>query len=192
MERIEAAGLTVAPVLHAFLEREALPGTGIDPAAFWEGFAAIVRDLAPRNRALPANRDPAFYDMGLCGPLRKDLATQTQYCGMFLTPTLRNVATRKVFFHNGVYTSLKQVLDFYNLRSTQPERIYPRGPDGQVQIYDDLPAKYHANVDRTDAPFDRARGARPALTEQEEDDIIAFLRTLNDGYTRTPKLASAY
>ncbi len=50
---------------------------------------------------------------------------------MFLTPTLRNVDRRAVFFHNGVYNTLQQVLDFYNLRSVQPEKIYPRGADGR-------------------------------------------------------------
>ena len=74
----------------------------------------------PRNRELAQNKDPKFYDMGVCGPFRSDMANQTQYCGMFLTPTLRNSATRGVFFHNGVYHTLKQVMDFYNLRNTEP------------------------------------------------------------------------
>ncbi len=60
----------------------------------------------PRNNKLAANRNPGFFDMGICGPFRIDLKGQTQYCGMFLTPTLRNVATRHAFFHNGVYGSL--------------------------------------------------------------------------------------
>jgi cytochrome c peroxidase len=136
----------------------------------------------PRNRALPVNRNPKFYDLGVCGPFRSDLSTQTQYCAMFLTPTLRNAATRHVFFHNGVYHDLKQVVDFYNLRSTQPEKIYPHDASGHVQLYDDIPAQYRANVDVTDAPFDRKRGAQPALTDQDVQDVIAFLKTLDDGY----------
>ncbi|HET8596804.1 MAG TPA: malate synthase G [Castellaniella sp.] len=56
-DRISSHGLQVAAVLHQFLEQEALPGTGVQPAAFWEGLAAIVHDLAPRNRALLAERD---------------------------------------------------------------------------------------------------------------------------------------
>lgn len=135
----------------------------------------------PRNAAIPANRDPHFYDLGLCGPLRTDLAKQTQYCGMFLTPTLRNSARRKVFFHNGVYHSLKQVLDFYNLRDADPARIYPRGSDGKVARYNDLPARFHANIDIADAPFGRKPGSRPPLTDAEIQDIIAFIKTLNDG-----------
>lgn len=136
----------------------------------------------PRNGTLPANRNPSFHDLGLCGPFRTDLAAQTQYCGMFLTPTLRNAATRHAFFHNGVYHDLKQVLDFYNLRSTNPEKVYPRDASGKVLTYDDLPARYQANVDVTDAPFDRKPGEKPAMTDSDIQDIIAFLNTLDDGY----------
>ncbi len=57
MERIEAGGLKVVRILHDFVANEALPGTGIDPGAFWSGLATLVRDLAPRNRALLDQRD---------------------------------------------------------------------------------------------------------------------------------------
>lgn len=136
----------------------------------------------PRNPALAQNKDAKFFDMGVCGPYRHDLATQTQYCGMFLTPTLRNVSTRQTFFHNGVYRDLKQVMDFYNLRETSPEKIYPRDAAGKVEKYNDIPPKYAANIDVADAPFDRKFGDRPAMSEQDIDDIIAFLKTLTDGY----------
>lgn len=137
----------------------------------------------PRNPALAANRDPRFHDLGLCGPFRKDLATQTQYCGMFLTPTLRNVDRRAVFFHNGVYHSLTQVLDFYNLRSVAPGKIYPRDAHGRLLVYDDLPTAYQANVDTADAPFDRHVGDPAPLAAEDIRDIIAFLHTLDDGYS---------
>ena len=51
------AGLIVDPQLAAFVEGEALPGTGVSVEAFWSGFAKIVADLAPRNRALLDKRD---------------------------------------------------------------------------------------------------------------------------------------
>jgi cytochrome c peroxidase len=136
----------------------------------------------PRNKAIPANGDPAYFDLGICGPYRKNMADQTQYCGMFLTPSLRNSAVRQVFFHNGVFHSLEEVLDWYVNRDLQPARFYPRDASGAVVKYDDIPEKYRANVDVTDAPFDRKPGDRPALSKQEIQDIVAFLRTLNDGY----------
>jgi cytochrome c peroxidase len=141
---------------------------------------------APRNAALANNRDAGYFDLGVCGPHRTDIAEQTQYCGMFTTPTLRNTATRRVFFHNGVFRSLEQVLDFYNFRDSNPEKVYPRGTNGRVQKYDDLPAKYHANVDVSDPPFDRHAGDPPAMTAQDEADIIAFLKTLTDGWQPEP------
>ena len=52
MQRVEREGLQVAPVLAEFLESRALPGTGVDFAVFWRGFAGIVHDLGPRNRDL--------------------------------------------------------------------------------------------------------------------------------------------
>ena len=141
---------------------------------------------APRNTALVANRDPKYFDLGICGPYRSDMRKQTQYCGMILTPTLRNVATRHVFFHNGVFHTLQQVMDFYDFRDTQPERVYPRARDGTAEKFNDIPPQYRANVDVADPPFNRKLGEAPAMSAQDEADIIAFLNTLTDGYQPTP------
>jgi cytochrome c peroxidase len=135
----------------------------------------------PRNPRIAANADPAYFDLGLCGPARRDLASSRQYCGFFRAPTMRNVAVRDVFFHNGVFNSLRDVLRFYVERDIHPEKWYSHNPDGTVHKFDDLPPGYADNVDR-DAPLDRVAGASPALTESEIDDLIAFLKTLNDGY----------
>jgi cytochrome c peroxidase len=130
----------------------------------------------PRNPALAANRNPRYFDLGICGPVRTDMTHARPYCGMFLTPTLRNVATRHTFFHNGVYHTLAQVLDFYDFRSSRPARVYRHG------AVDDLPPAFRANLDTADAPFDRTPAQGPPLTARQERDIIAFLQTLTDGY----------
>ncbi len=56
-QRVQAGGLGVAATLHQFVEEEALPGSGVESEAFWDGVGAIVHDLAPRNRELLARRD---------------------------------------------------------------------------------------------------------------------------------------
>ena len=56
-ERLTINDLAIDRELHDFVADEALPGTGVDAAAFWSGFSNIVHDLAPKNRALLAKRD---------------------------------------------------------------------------------------------------------------------------------------
>jgi malate synthase len=57
MDRADAAGLKIARTLYDFVNSEAIPGTGVDPAAFWSGLAALLNDLAPQCAALLAKRD---------------------------------------------------------------------------------------------------------------------------------------
>ncbi len=57
VNRVKRSGLQVADTLAAFVETRALPGTGVDADAFWAGFAAIVNDLGPKNRALLERRE---------------------------------------------------------------------------------------------------------------------------------------
>jgi cytochrome c peroxidase len=146
------------------------------------GYAAIG---VPRNGAIPANADPRYHDLGLCGPLRTDLADHKEYCGMFRTPSLRNVATRCVFFHNGVFHRLEDAVRFYAERDVQPGKVYPHDAGGRVLKFDDLPPQFHGNVD-TQAPFDRHIGEAPALNEAEIMDLVAFLNTLTDSYDPRP------
>ena len=54
---VTAGGMQVARTLYDFVNAEAIPGTGVEPAVFWQGFGALVRDLAPRNKALLDRRD---------------------------------------------------------------------------------------------------------------------------------------
>ncbi len=57
IERTTCKRLQVATELYQFVEKEALPGTGVSAEAFWAGFDALVHDLAPRNHELLAERD---------------------------------------------------------------------------------------------------------------------------------------
>jgi cytochrome c peroxidase len=179
------------------------------------GSSALFTDFSyeaigvPRNAGIPLNQDPAHFDIGVCGPLRTDHKPKSptvanSFCGMFKTPTLRNIATRNVFFHNGVITSLEQAIRFYNTRDTMPELWYPnvggtplktndpgfpsygliktQYQGGTVQKYNDLPTLYRANID-TQVPLDgRAAGSRSPMSEQDISDLICFLGTLTDGY----------
>ncbi|HEX7840202.1 MAG TPA: cytochrome c peroxidase [Kofleriaceae bacterium] len=156
----------------------------------------------PRNPQIPANRDRRYTDLGVCGPERDDHVRFPEFCGLFKTPTLRNAATRRVFFHNGVIHSLEQAVRFYNTRDTRPELWYPTvggrarpRPDpefpryglittqyagGTVQKFDDLPAAHRKNIDKQ-LPLDgRSAGGEPLMTEQEMSDLLCFLRTLTD------------
>lgn len=57
MDRIVASGLKIARCLFDFVEKEAIPGTGVEVSAFWSGFAILLAELGPRCTALLANRD---------------------------------------------------------------------------------------------------------------------------------------
>ncbi len=161
---------------HCHLSARSPDGT---PPQFTDyGFAALA---VPRNPAIPANADPAYHDLGLCGPYRSDMKDHPEYCGMFKAPTLRNVALRGSFFHNGVFHTLREAVAFYADRDTNPGRWYPKAPDGSIRRYDDLPETYRENIN-LEPPFDRKPGDPPALTEGEVDDIVAFLQALTDGY----------
>jgi cytochrome c peroxidase len=134
----------------------------------------------PRNPQIQANAARGYFDQGLCGPLRSDQAAQQQYCGMFKTPTLRNVATRGVFFHNGRFHSLREALRFYVRRDTDPRLWYPALKGGGVAKFDDLPARRRGNVDVVDLPLTLSEGAQPVWNEAQIEDVIAFLQTLSD------------
>lgn len=154
------------------------PANDGEPPQFTDfGLIAIA---VPRNGAIPANADPTYLDLGLCGPLRTDFKSRTDYCGLFKTPTLRNVALRKSFFHNGKFHTLRDAVAFYASRDTDPGHWYPRNADGTIRKYDDLPKAYWPNLNQ-DPPFDgKKAGDRPALSDTEIDDIVAFLGTLTD------------
>ena len=163
--------------------------TGAAPMFTDEGLVAIA---APRRAGLPpmAASSAAAYplasaasgaevDLGLCRSGRPGLSADPSFCGRFRTPTLRNVAIRPSFFHNGSLHSLRDVLLFYATRDTDPGSWYSKNPDGSVHRYDDTPPEMVEYVDH-EVPFEPWPDGKPRLDGQEIDDLVAFLRTLTD------------
>jgi cytochrome c peroxidase len=140
------------------------------------GFEAVG---VPRNRAVAANRDPKAFDLGLCERRDHPHMEDERLCGAFRTPSLRNVAIRSSFMHNGAFKTLRDVVAFYATRGTDPRRWY-----GSNAAYDDLPQKYRANVNADRVPYDRGPGEKPRLDDGEIDAIVAFLQTLTDAQYR--------
>ncbi|MFT3927721.1 MAG: cytochrome c peroxidase [Myxococcales bacterium] len=148
--------------------------TGLPESSMFTDYGYDVVSV-PRNRKLPENRSAQRFDLGVCE--RRDPRMHTEdpwYCGAFRTPSLRNVAKRKHFMHNGVFSSLREVVSFYATRASEPERWY-----GQRE-FDDLPAKYHDNINLSLPPYNQPRGEAPRLDDTEIDAIVAFLGTLSD------------
>ncbi len=99
----------------------------------------------PRNPAIPANRNPKYFDLGLCSRPDHPARSNKQYCGMFKTPTLRNVATRRVFFHNGQIKSLKDAIRFLQHARYESATLVP-SVHGVVQKFDDLPPRVFEGI----------------------------------------------
>ncbi|NVM90149.1 cytochrome c peroxidase [Variovorax sp. SG517] len=163
--------------------------TGLMTDFTYQALGAPRNDRSIPNNPdpIPANDDPKYYDMGLCGPFRTDHApatpdTASPYCGMFKVPGLRNVATRGALFHNGVFHSLEQVVNFYNTRDTNPEYWYPASNDGAgvpqanpawalqpthvpgatVDKYNDLPPSQQGSLDE-EVPMGTGEGGDKTL-----------------------------
>ncbi len=132
----------------------------------------------PRNAKLAGAPD-----LGLCTTARaRRWPDADSWCGYFRTPSLRNVAVRTRFMHNGAITSLRDAVRFYATRSTDPAEWYGRGP-----VFDDLPAALRGNVNVVSTPLNRKPGSTPAISDADIDAIVAFLRTLTDRrYALTP------
>ena len=139
--------------------------------------SAAVAPLASQARGAEA-------DVGLCRSARVGLSDDPSFCGRFRTPTLRNVALRTSFFHNGSVHSLRDAVAFYATRDTDPGRWYPRNADGSVRVYDDLPADLAAFVNH-EVPFEPLASGKPRLDDRDIDDLVAFLKTLTDADAAT-------
>lgn len=135
----------------------------------------LFTDFTYDNLGVPKNlknpfykEDPGFVDVGLGGYLASygaDPVAIAKNNGKFKVPTLRNVDKRpgkgftKAYMHNGVFKSLKEVVHFYNTRDVES------WPPPEVLV--------NMNTDEL---------GDLGLTDAEEDAIVAFLKTLSDGY----------
>jgi cytochrome c peroxidase len=166
------------------------------------GKDALFTDFTFDNLGLPRNPENPFYkeldwnpagydwvDLGLGGfletrPDYEDYANESM--GMQKVPTLRNVGKGsceaepnnpdcivKAYGHNGYFKSLAEIVHFYNTRDVLP--TCEEG-DGLVEKVDCWPAPEVAENVNTDELGDLG------LTPEEEADLVAFLRTLSDGY----------
>lgn len=116
-----------------------------------------------------------YYDLGLCGPLRSDLSSQSALCGRFKVPTLRNVALKQRYFHNGVFGRLHQVVNFYSTRLSQAQHWYVKADGSPDILFNDLPQRYAANVVAQNKLSSR-------LSDAEITQLVSFLCTLSDGF----------
>ena len=120
----------------------------------------IFSDFSYKNIGVPSNpllpafiEDPLFIDLGLGAQSGNDRNN-----GQFRVSTLRNIANTAPYMHNGVFTTLREVINFYNTRDTS---------------FTEVP-EVSQNLDQG------GRIGELNLTENEIDNLIAFLETLSD------------
>jgi cytochrome c peroxidase len=129
----------------------------------------------PRNPLNPAViADPQFRDMGI-----GSVTGNTSFNGKLKVPTLRNVAKRgsisgtKAYMHNGVFKTLEQVVHFYNTRDVLPRCNQVSPPSFGVNCW--RAPEVGQNVNTIEV-------GDLGLTLAEERALVAYLRTLSDGF----------
>jgi cytochrome c peroxidase len=148
-------------------------------------------DFTYDNLGVPANPENPFYvthpgyiDLGLGGFLQTRpawAALAPSETGKMRVPTLRNVDVRpypgavKAYMHNGVFKSLEEVVHFYNTRDALPQCAA-----GAVRATWGVTCWPAPEVAQN---VNRAELGNLGLTAEEEAAIVAFLRTLSDGFT---------
>jgi cytochrome c peroxidase len=121
-------------------------------------------------------------DSGQLDPDERWVALAPNFEAKFQVPTLRNVDMRpapdfvKAYMHNGYFKSLKEVVHFYNTRDVLPT-CKPRDFGEKVTCW---PTPEDSNN------LNKRQLGNLKLTDQDEDDVVSFLRALTDGY-KVPK-----
>lgn len=159
---------------------------GITPALFTD-FSYHNLGL-PKNLATPNKSKLLDQDLGLGGELETVLpngqfkypaewrAQAVAQYGKFKTPTLRNVAgPNRRYFHNGIFNSLEAVVHFYNTRDVAGAGWTF---DGVFKTWAELGREVNLNVEIHGA-------GNLGLTPAQEADLVAFMKTLSDGWSAT-------
>ena len=147
----------------------------------------LFTDFSSLNLGIPANPDMPLYnaaqpDLGVGEFLRGVVEwapLAPKYTGKFRVPTVRNADKRpradfvKAYMHNGYLKSLKEVVHFYNTSQTLP-RCAHGSPGEKVQCWPAPEVADNVNSNLL---------GNLLLTDAEEDDVVAFLQTLTDGFT---------
>jgi cytochrome c peroxidase len=151
----------------------------------------FYKENTPDQLGYTANPDGLKYlDLGVGGFLGSPqnfnhewAAMAKSFLGKYKTPTLRNVDKRpragfvKAYMHNGYLKSLKDVVHFYNTRDTLP-KCKPGDPGEKITCW---PAPENPQT------INRRQLGDLKLTGQQEDMLVAFLKTLSDGYSPPAK-----
>ena len=117
-------------------------------------------------------------DSGQLNPDSGWLKLAPKFDAKFQVPTLRNVDMRprpefvKAYMHNGYFKSLKEVVHFYNTRDVLP-RCVAGDPGEKITCWP-------APEDSTN--LNKRQLGNLRLTDQEEEALVSFLKTLTDGY----------
>lgn len=146
----------------------------------------LFTDFSYDNLGQPANKTLAFYgmdalyntqgknyiDLGLASNPHINNAHEEK--GKFKVPSLRNIAETGPYLHNGAFTSLKEVVEFYNQRDVEANKAASQQRWSKAEVSDNINREELGDL---------------KLNDSEVDAIVAFMKTLTDGY-QVPSLVA--
>jgi cytochrome c peroxidase len=146
----------------------------------------LFTDFSYDNLGQPANKNLAFYnmdalynskgqdyiDLGLANNPHINNAHEEK--GKFKVPSLRNIAETGPYLHNGIFSSLKEVVEFYNQRDVEAKKSALQQRWANAEVSDNINREELGDL---------------KLNDTEVEAIVAFMKTLTDGY-QLPRLAA--
>jgi cytochrome c peroxidase len=145
---------------------------------------ALFTDFTYDNIGLPSNSliptvvekmrvGSDYLDLGLAVTVK-----DKEMVGKFKVPTLRNISKSAPYMHNGYFANLRDVVEFYNTRDTKAVCTQKNISVENAKKLNCWPAA------ETPETMNKEELGNLRLTEQEVDDIVVFLKTLDDGYKK--------